>query len=206
MASQETAAIRPPREGFRAGRRRWGCLLGLLLGLCLSSYVSGDGLVSRDPNKVKAAFLRNFAHYVTWPEPAFPDAEAAWSIGVLGDDPFGDVLEKTFEGRTEQGRPFDIYRADSLEKLPRCQILFIGYKSVERRRATLAELVDRPVLTVGDAPEFLKEGGIIQFRVGKHVEMSINLDQARAASLKVQTPMLEVSREVLEGGSIQKLR
>lgn len=160
----------------------------------------------RDPNAVKAAFLRNFAHYVTWPANAFASDDAAWSVGVLGDDSFGETLERTLAGRTEQGRPFDVHRAESLDELPRCQIVFIAYKNTAKRRAALAQLRDSPVLTVGEAPEFLDEGGIIRFQVGTHVAMSINLDQARAVSLKIQTPILEVSREVLEDGSLHKLR
>ena len=46
----------------------------------------------------------------------------------------------------------------------------------------------------------MQEGGIIRFQVGDRVEMSINLDQARAVSLLIQTKMLEVSIEVLENG------
>ena len=73
-------------------------------------------------------------------------------------------------------------------------------------RAVLAELKDKPVLTVGDAPEFLREGGVIRFQVGDRVRMSINLDQARAVLLTIQTRMLEVSSDVLENGVVRQVR
>lgn len=120
---------------------------------------------------------------------------------MLGNDPFSEVLERTLEGRSEQGRPFEIHRAATLDRLPRCHMLFVALADAAARRAALSEVAGRPVLTVGDAPGFLGEGGMIQFLVGDHVEMSINLDQARAASLKIQTKMLEVSREVVENGT-----
>ncbi len=179
---------------------------GMLLLVCLSGYGFGDDLVTHEPYKIKAAFLRNFAHYVTWPSDAFPDDDSVWRIGILGDDPFGDTLEKTLAGRMEQGRRFQVFRSDSLDELSQCQILFIAYDSPEKRQEALAALKDLPVLTVGDAPDFLEEGGIVRFQVGTYVDMSINLDQARAVSLKVQTPMLEVSREVLEDGILHRLR
>jgi hypothetical protein len=59
---------------------------------------------------------------------------------------------------------------------------------------------------VGDAPDFLQEGGIIQFQIEDRVEMSINLDQARSASLAIQTKMLEVSRNVVENGVVKNWR
>jgi len=157
-------------------------------------------------NKVKAAFLRNFAHYVSWPDRAFPDDTTPWHIGILGQDPFGEDLEITFNGRTEQGRPFKVFRADRLDELPPCQIIFVAYSDPLKRRAALVELKGKPVLTVGDAPEFLREGGVIQFQVVDRVQMSINLDQARAVSLTIQTKMLEVSSAVLENGSVSQVR
>ena len=178
----------------------------LLCLLHLSGFIEGQELVTENPNKVKAAFLRNFAHYVTWPAGAFAGPRSPWRICVLGRDPFGEVLEKTFKGRTEQGRPFEIYRADTLDKLPPCQIVYVAYSDPRSRRAALEELKGRPVLTVGDTADFLHEGGIIRFEVRDRVTMGINLDQARAASLAIPTKMLEVSSEVVENGVVRKVR
>jgi hypothetical protein len=161
---------------------------------------------TENPNRVKAAFLRNFARYVAWPGSVFADSRAPWHICVLGNDAFGDVLEKTLQGRTEQGRPFEVVRAESPESLPACQIAYIAYREAPRRRAALAALKDQPALTVGEAREFLSEGGMIRFQVGERVEIAINLDRTRAASLAVQTKMLEVSSEVLENGNLRALR
>jgi hypothetical protein len=172
----------------------------------LPGQVKGAEPARRNPNEIKAACLRNFAHYVMWPMNAFTNSDAPWHIGILGDDPFGEVLEKTLKGRTEQERPFAIFRADTFEKLPASQIVFIAYKDAAKRRAALSRLKNLPVLTVGDAPEFLQEGGIIRFQVTDRVEMSINLDQARAVSLTIPSKMLEVSRSVVSNGTESKLR
>lgn len=185
-------------------------MAGFVVLLVLShpaSFAEGRGGGAETPNKVEAAFLRNFAHYVKWPSNAFPDASSPWCIGVLGKDPFGEVLEKTFQGRTEQGRSFDIHRADTLDQLPqRCHIVFIAYRDSGKIRTALEELKGRPVLTVSRAPDFLRDGGIIRFRIVDRVQMSINLDQARAVSLNIQTKMLEVSEEVQENGVVRKVR
>lgn len=160
----------------------------------------------KHPNEVEAAFLRNFAHYVGWPPQVFADEQSPWVIGILGDDPFGDILEATFNNRVEKGRAFTVVRADSLEELPDCHILFIAYKSAAQRRWALDHMKNKPVLTVGDTPDFLQEGGVIQFKVDESVHMRINLDQARAVALTIQTKMLEVSSDILENGVIRKVR
>lgn len=181
-------------------------LIFLLCLLYMPGFADGQGFVTENPYKVEAAFLRNFAHYVTWPGDAFADARSPWRVGILGRDPFGDILEKTFKGRVEQGRPFEIYRGENPEDLPECNIVFIAYRDAARRRDAIARFRGKPVLTVGDAPNFLHEGGIIRFEVGDRVKMSINLDRARSASLTIQTKMLEVSDHVVENGVERRLR
>lgn len=178
----------------------------MLLTALLPTGVASQASTTQNPHRVEAAFLRNFSHYVTWPAHAFANERSPWRICILGDDPFGEVLEATFKGRAELGRPFEIFRADTLVDLPQCQIVYVAYKASASRRAALAELKRRPVLTVGDAPGFLQEGGVIRFQVTDYVEMSINLDQARAASLTIQTGMLEVSSSVLENGVVRRMR
>lgn len=185
------------------GAVRW--LAALLLAALVGPGAAQDA-AGVSPDKVEAAYLRNFARYVTWPASAFSDERAPWRICILGSDRFEDVLEKTLQGRSEQGRPFEIFRARSVEQLPPCQIVFVGHDSAARRRAALDELRRRPVLTVGDAPEFLQEGGIIRFQVAQHVEMSINLDQARAISLTIPAKMLEIAHDVVENGTLRRLR
>jgi hypothetical protein len=199
-------SAKPPMT-IRMRRVVW--LAGFMLVLCLQQQpnpVAGQELVTVNPYKVEAAFLRNFAHYVIWPPHAFSENDTPWHIGILGPDPFREFLESTFEGRTEQGRTFEIFRADRLDELPPCQILFIAFRDAAKRRAVLDKLKDKPVLTVGEALDFLSEGGIIRFQVGDRVSMSVNLDQARYASLSIQTKMLEVSEQVLENGVIRKMR
>lgn len=184
-------------------------LAGLILVLCLGqqpNFAAGHEFVTVDPYRVEAAFLRNFAHYVVWPPDAFSEDGTPWHIGILGPDPFRDFLESTFRGRTEQGRSFKIFRADRLDELPQCHIVYIAFHDAVKRRAVLNRLKDKPVLTVAEAPEFLREGGIIRFRVEDRVKMSVNLDQARSATLGIQTKMLEVADQVLENGVVRTVR
>lgn len=190
-----------PATAARPRRRRWRGLPLAILALLAPWLASGQRPTSAE---VEAAFLRNFARYLRWPDQAFPDGSAPWRVCVLGEDPFGPALERTLDGRTEQGRGFQIVRASAVAELPACQIAVIAYARSEQRRAALAQLRGRPVLTVGDAPGFLQEGGIIQFQVSDRVEFGVNLDQARAAALKVQAKVLEVAREVVENGVVRR--
>lgn len=195
-----------PCRMLRGFRGTVSGLVGLVCWLLLCGVGAASQSKLETPDRVKAAFIRNFAHYVKWPKTAFESAESPWHIGVVGNTSLGGVLESALRGRIEQGRRFQIHTADSLKQLPPCHIMVIAIEDSRKRRAALAELKDKPVLTVGDAADTLKEGGIIRFELSDRIQMSVNLDQARAASLSIPTEMLEVSTEVLEHGVVRRMR
>lgn len=157
-------------------------------------------------SRVEAAFLRNFARYITWPAQAFADGSTPWNVCVVDENHFDASLEQTFQGRTEQGRPFTVRRAVAPVAVGSCHIVFVGDVGPAVRQAVLAQARARPVLTVGNAPEFLADGGVVRLLPGERIEMSINLDQARRASLGIPAKLLEVSKEVVENGSLRRLR
>lgn len=204
------------RVGLGAARERVGAALssairgmvaGVVLGLAAAAAPArGEETAGATLASLESAFLRNFARYVGWPRTAFANERAPWRVCVLGTDRLDDALEKTLKSRLEQGRPFAVIREPTPDQLPGCQIVYIGYRNPATRHAVLAELKHHPVLTVGDATEFLDEGGIIRLRPGERLEMSINLDQARAASLTIPSKMLEVSRDVVENGAVRRWR
>ena len=59
---------------------------------------------------MKAAFLFNFTKFVEWPESSFEDPQAPIVLGIIGDDPFGDDLERIIAGQKVQGRSLVIRR------------------------------------------------------------------------------------------------
>ena len=187
-------------------RGRWALVGGLLAALLPPGGVAAQDRATEKPARVEAAFLRNFARYVSWPASAFAGERSPWQVCILGDGHFDSALEATFQGRTEQGRLFEVVRSSRLDQLPACQIVFVDLPRANERRAALRELRKQPVLTVGRAAEFLDEGGIIRLVAGERIEMSINLDQARAVALTIPSKMLEVSREVLENGTLRRWR
>ena len=186
-------------------RLRWSAL-GLVLALHGVAAAQADDAAAEQRSRVEAAFLRNFARYVGWPPSAFAGERSPWQVCILGADRFGDSLDRTLQDRTEQGRSFAVLRGTAFEQLAGCQIAYVGYDSAPRRRAALEALRRLPVLTVGHAPDFLQEGGIIRLTASDRIEMSINLDQARAVSLTIPAKMLEVAREVVDQGVARRWR
>ena len=146
---------------------------------------------------IEAAYLCAFSKYVEWPTNELELPGSPVWIGVLGDDQFRSVLDQT--ARQQSGpRPIAVRLGRTPADLLSCDIVFIGSKSGEATDKTLSAFAGKPVLTVGVAHDFLATGGMIRF-VSEHnrVHFEVNLIQARAAELKLNSSMLGAASKVI---------
>jgi predicted transcriptional regulator len=204
---------RPQPDLRRRRRIIFGSVLGgLLLWTLLGRGADTTPKAPRDEVTIMVRYLQALPSSVQWPTNTFATPEQSWRVGVLGPDRFEDKLEAALRNekagrRGETQRGFEIWHAQTLKDLPPCQIIFIALKDPDEIKNVLAELKDRPVLTVSEQDRFLYLGGIIEFSTqNRNVRMAINLDQARAANLKIPADMLEVTSEVIENGSRHKTK
>src|SRR5580693_8957863 len=66
--------------------------------------------------EIKAAFLYNFTKFVDWPAATFANADAPIVIGVLGDSPCAQALERLVKDRKVNGRAIVVRRIASGEE------------------------------------------------------------------------------------------
>src|SRR5690242_9459593 len=93
---------------------------------------------------IKAAYLLNFLRFTEWPPSV--SGKGALVIGVLGTDPFGDVLESTVSGKTVAKRPISIRRFRTIHEVEDCRLLFISSSESSRVRVDLDRLPDSSIL------------------------------------------------------------
>lgn len=142
--------------------------------------------------QVKAAFLYNFGRFVEWPQSAAP--ASAFTICVLGKDPFGKALDKLIQGKSLQGRKLAARRLERVEDAGDCRILFISPSEDARLTQILAGLRGRSVLTVGEAKRFAERGGMINFRLeAGRVRFEINPEAAAQAGLTISSQLLRLA-------------
>ncbi len=141
--------------------------------------------------KIKAAYIYNFTKFVTWPK----TESNTFNLCVLGKEPFGPLLN-SIESRTALGLPIKLIRLEHFDASKRCHILFLGDAIRQDVREVIASA---GILTVSEAKQFAKHGGMIGFVVknGK-VKLQINLNRAKQAGLEISAKLLEIS-EVIEG-------
>jgi hypothetical protein len=142
-------------------------------------------------SEVKAVFLFNFAQFVAWPDGAFLDRQSAFVICILGDDPFGRVLDDVVKGEVVRGRALIVERFRRVEDIRTCHILFVSQFDAEQYAHIFATLVQRPILTVGDTEGFAARGGAIRFVTAQNrIRLRVNLDAAKAANLTISSNLL----------------
>lgn len=179
-------------------RGAWGLRFAVLL-------VAGPGLAAQGVRaseyQVKAVFLFNFAQFVDWPAAAFPDSVTPLVIGILGDDPFGGVLDQTVRDERLGARAFRVRRYQSVDEITTCHILFISRAEGPRSNVILAGLKHRPILTVSEADGFAERGGMIRFVTDRNrIRLQINLEAAEAAHLTISSKLLRVAEIVTPPG------
>lgn len=168
----------------------------IVLSFVLSAIISGTAQGQRVTDQdVKAVFLYKFTNFIEWPPPAAQDSEP-FRVCVVADKSMTAIIARTIKGESLNGRAMQTVTPDSPEEARRCQMLFIG-RTETARAPLLAAVRDLPVLTVGDAEEFLAEGGIIGFVLEeKRVRFEISVDNARRAGLRISARLLQVARRV----------
>jgi preprotein translocase subunit Sec61beta len=143
--------------------------------------------------RVKAVFLFNFTQFVEWPTTAFAGPTSPFVIGILGDDPFGTYIDETIANEKVNGHPLQIQRYRDIKEMKHCHILFINSNDPERVRENLL-FVSHNTLTVSDAGNFIRMGGMIRFFTENNkIRLQINPDAAKAADLFISSKLLRVS-------------
>jgi hypothetical protein len=119
---------------------------------------------------------------------------------VLGDGAIRDALERTVKGRLLSGRDISVSQVQLDGKLRSCHLLYVSGITPAQLTATVAALRGAPVLTISDADDFVRQGGIAQMFVenGK-MRFDLNLEVARRSRLDLSSKLLVLAAHVHDG-------
>jgi hypothetical protein len=187
--------------GSRSRRRVAAAWARRLVAWAILGMVSRGAAPAADvaalEDQVRAACLVNFAKYTKWPDDTALPAAAPLVIGVLGSDPVGAALEALVHGQTVQGHPLRIQRFQPLDAIRGCHLLYVRLPEAAAPAPDLPRLAAAGILTVGDAEEFLAQGGMIRlYRHDDKLRFDINRAAVEAGRLKLSSQLLKLARVV----------
>lgn len=175
--------------------------LSLFLFPCLlltASPVLSQGSPAQRETYVKSTYLMNFARYVYWPEGTFEGEDSPLMICTLGRSGMWPGLRDVVRGQKSGGRSVRARQVFSADEASSCQVLFVGEEIRHFSAEDFEQLGEYPILTVGEAEEFLAMGGAIRLaRTDNRITFDINLDASDRAGLTLSSRMLDVAREVI---------
>jgi hypothetical protein len=151
-------------------------------------------------DEVMAAFVHRFPEFVEWPAMAFDNSDVL-EICVGEPDPLTTTLQRLIEGEELNGLPLTMRALGRSRDLDGCHVLYLSSET-ERQDALLQDAADRPILTVGDAPDFLDAGVIIQLKVvERRIRFEINSKAADRAGLRLSSQLMDLALAVHGGPS-----
>lgn len=174
--------------------RRKLLVVALLAGTALASNRAGaDSTEVELEYRVKAAFLYNFAKFVSWPAEKFAGPQSPFEVCVLEPDPFGTALDDTVRGKTVDGRPLLVRRASTVDSLRSCHLLYADNPSSPRIEEILNQLAASAVMTVHSGEHTLP-GGVARFYLDdRRVRFEINAASAERANLQLSAKLQSVA-------------
>lgn len=146
---------------------------------------------------LKAAFLFRFLPFVQWPDSAFPTTNSPIVVSILGRDPFGPALEATMGNETIDSHAIIVKRSEHIADLLPCHLLFVARDAEEPHPPALTQAQRDGVLLVGESPDFLDRGGIVNFFIDDNqVRFAICLEAAERAHIKLRSRLLRLAQMV----------
>jgi hypothetical protein len=173
--------------------RLGGTFLAAIVILTFAGDLAGQHRIPTE-YQVKAAYLSNFGRFVEWPQGAAAPETQSFNICVLGEDPFGPVLDAALAGERIDQVPLAARRIATVRDAAPCRILFISASAEKQLKDILSSLGKIGVLTVSDIPEFARHGGMIQLVLrGNRVRFEVNLTAVEQVGLSLRSELLKLA-------------
>jgi len=143
---------------------------------------------------VKAAYLVKFPFYVDWPLAAFSTAAAPLNVCVIGEDPFGSLLDDAAAGQQVQGHPLAVRRMKTAARDAGCHVAYLGADGRADALRGSGTLLVTAALATGS--------GVINFVVkDNRVRFTVDDELAAQNGLAISSKLLNVALSVRARGA-----
>ena len=144
--------------------------------------------------QLKLDLFPKFTRFIEWPgQSSVRNLYAPFTLGVIGQSPFGDDLDRYFLKQLLKGKSVQVRYCRTLEDLDSCDLVFICASEKDRLKPILARVRQRPILTVSDTPGFAKAGVMVSFlREGNRLAFEVNVATAKEAGIQFASNFLQV--------------
>lgn len=148
--------------------------------------------------ELKAAYLERFTRFIEWsPDSDINITSKPFLITVLGENPFGDILNKTYSTQKIKEKKVILKYISNIDDLGNCHLLFIAPSAKGQVKKIIKALQNKPIVTVSQSPGMAVQGVMINlYNEDNTIRYEINNKAFRKAGLKVSHLLLQKARIV----------
>lgn len=168
------------------------CLIATLV-LFVATALPSDAVASERHDQIKAAFIYNFARFTEWPSDSFDSPSSSVRLCFRSSHPLSRALD-TIDRKMVGDRSIELIRLHDGAVEAACHISLLS-------EADTAQSIPaaRGLLTVGDAPHFAENGGVIELiQVGRQIRFQINSTAIDRAHLRMSSKLLRLATDVIQ--------
>lgn len=186
----------PQQSSFSKALIKAGWYCRFLLSILLFGLIPVSAGSANDQRfnetELKAAYLYNFAYFVTW-----PDAGRDFLFCSYGNSSVTTVLAQLIEGERVHDKPIRLLIDPVPAQLHECHVIYVPAQQERILAATLEFVQAFPVLTVSDVADFEQRGGMIRLTAeDQRIQPVIRLKNVARSGLVISSKLLRSSRVI----------
>lgn len=180
------------------GLLKWRSLKRGLLLFFLVFFLQNDTYGQSREYTLKSVYIEKFTRFTNWPPGCgMENKEEPFSIHVLGNQAFSEMLKNIFSFQKIYQKPVEVKLLDKWKKMGECHILYISGDYEEELSQLLESIKDRPMLTISDTEGFAEKGVIINFYIERNkLRFEVNETALHESPLEMNFFLLDMAKIV----------
>ncbi len=144
---------------------------------------------------VKGIFIEKFCPFTEWSK-AKMDTSEVFTITIIGENNFGNILENMYADILIKGKEVKINYVKSIDEIKNTHILFISNDQKYNIDKIVSFANKNNILTISDSQNFGKKGVHINFylTVNGTLHFTINLKSTKEANLRINLMLIEIAK------------
>jgi hypothetical protein len=149
---------------------------------------------SYDEHSLKAAFLYNFADFITWPNASYNEPLSDINYCVLQNGQVQNSLNLLISSHQNPAVKRDFRLLSRLNQIATCHLLFLDTSDLTTNPDLLKMTSGLPILTVGDQKGFLESGGMVKLaRENNRMTAHLNVDILNEYAFPVSSQLMRLA-------------
>lgn len=166
--------------------------------LAMAAFAHAGGKLDQE-HELKAQFIKNFVKFIDWPDLGAPGSK--FVVGVYGADDYQETVEQALKNTSILGHPILVEQIHSDGDVKHCRVVVSGATSEDRIYRLGRICNNAGTVLIGDADDFVKNGGTIGFHVySSRIRFDVNLDSAKRSGVTISSKLLQLAHEVYREG------